>query len=233
VDDPSVTDNLLVILGPRTALAAQILAMPWASENDVLLVARHSEEASALASHYPCARVLSCGAIESQWRCPAAVRAVTVVLCAFGLIHPVMPDWASHSMAMSRDLKAVTKILDRCRPCPVTLIFVSTALAAVPNKKRSYYVGWKYLAEAVLEKALEGHQGGHFCVLLPGRLASKRTLVRPLSLLHTTYSRLARIIIETARAPRTQRQIVGLDARALMLVGAVRLLVNGVLGRSA
>lgn len=227
-----MTDDLVVIWGPRTTLAEHLLATPWASEHQLLLVARHREEAAALASRYPCARVLCCGDGESGCTWPAA-RSVTVVVCAFGLIHPATPDWTSHSTAMSRDLETMGRMLDQCQQGPVTLIFVSTALAAVPNRKQSYYVAWKCLAEALIERIGQERHRVRFCVLLPGRLVRKRTLSRPLSLLHTTYGRLTRIIIEAASAPKTQRRIIGPDARALMLVEAVRLMVNGGLGRSA
>ena len=127
----------------------------------------------------------------------------------------------------------IDAIVDRCRLCPITVIFVSTVLAAAPNKDRAYYIGWKYLSETIIERILQTHNGVRFCVLLPGRLVNKRTLTQPRSLLYTTYRALARAVIEKARAPRTQRQVIGWDAHALMIVRGARLLVNGALGRSA
>ena len=227
------TEDLVVILGPRTALAEHILAMYRPANNRIMLVARDRQEARLLASRYRHAEVLTGGEAQLQERWPRTVRAATVILCAFGLIHPDAPDWSSHARMMSRDLETVAAILENCQPCPVTVIFVSTALAAAPTRGRTYYVGWKYLSETLLEEVLAKHNSVRFCVLLPGRLVAQKTLTQPLSLLHTSYAALARVIFTTARAPKTHRRIVGWDARALMMIRGARFLIDGVLGCSA
>jgi hypothetical protein len=233
MDDTPSTDHPVVVLGPRTALAEHLLARQWAANNRIVLVAQDRQEARFLSSRYRRAEVLTGSEAKLQERWPQTVRAATVIVCAFGLIHPAVPDWSSHARILSRDLETIAAILENCRSCPVTVIFVSTALAAAPNNGRAYYVGWKYLSEALLAEILAKHNSVRFCVLLPGRLVGKKTLTRPLSLLHTSYSALARVIFTTARAPKTQRRVVGLDARILMMVRGVRLLINGVLGCSA
>jgi len=226
------TEDLVVVFGPRTALAEHLLAMYRPANHRIMLVARDRQEARLLASRYRHAEVLTGSEAELQERWPRTVQAATVILCAFGLIHPAAPDWASHAQMLSRDLETIAAVLEKCRPCPVTVLFVSTALAAAPTRGRTYYVGWKYLSETLLEEALARHKSVRFCVLLPGRLVARKTLTRPLSLLHTSYAALARVIFTTARAPKTQRRVVGWDARALMMIRGVRLLIDGVLGCS-
>jgi len=223
----------MVVFGPRTALAEHILSMDWATRDNLILVARDPEEKLFLSSRYPHADVWTGRDVQSKKRWPQTVRAATIIVCAFGLIHPAAPDWASHARVMSRDLETITAIIDQCRHCCVTVIFVSTALTAAPNKDKAYYVGWKYLSEAILSDILARHNGVRFSVLLPGRLVKKRTVTQPWSLLHTSYDALARVVIETARAPKARRQLVGLDARALMMIRGARLLVSGTLGCSA
>jgi len=226
-------DDLVVVFGPRTALAERLLAMDWAARDKVVLVARDPQEASFLSSRYPRAEVLTGGDARSAKRWPPTVRAAILIVCAFGLIHPAAPDWARHARVMSRDREAIAAVIDRCRHCRVTLIFVSTALAAAPGENRAYYVGWKYLSEAILKNLVATHDGARFRVLLPGRLVERRTLTQPSSLLHTSYDALARVIVKTARAPKARRRVVGLDARALMMVRGIRLLLSGTLGGSA
>ena len=226
-------DDLMVVFGPRTALAQHILSRNGTSRDHLVLVARDPEEMSLLSSRYPRAEILTGNNMRSKERWPQTVRAATIIVCAFGLIHPAAPDWASHAKVMSRDLETIAAVIDRCQHCCVTVIFVSTALAAAPNRDRAYYVGWKYLSESLLKDILAKHNGVRFCVLLPGRLVEKRTVTQPSSLLYTSYDALARVVIETAKAPKARRQLVGLDARALMMIRGVRLLVDSLLGRPA
>jgi hypothetical protein len=232
VEDRTTTDHLVVVFGPQTALAKHLLASDWASESHLLLVARNGEEAAILSSYYPRTEVVTGDKAELQWSTPSTARAATFVLCAFGLIHPAVPNWTSHATAMSRDIKTITNLIKQCRARTINVILVSTVLAAAPSRNRAYYVGWKYLSEMIVESVIAKHRDVRFCVLLPGRLVERRTLAQPLSLLHTSYAALTHTIIETARIPKTRRQVIGLDARALMMIRGLRLMVDGVLGRS-
>jgi NADP-dependent 3-hydroxy acid dehydrogenase YdfG len=233
VEDHLAPDDLIIVFGPRTALAEHLLAIDGAARGNLILVARDAEDISHLSSRYPHAELLTGHDVRSPERWPQTVRAATIIVCAFGLIHPAAPDWARHAQAMSRDLETIAAVIDKCRRFPVTLIFVSTALAAAPNKDRAYYAGWKYLSEAILKDLAATHNDVRLCVLLPGRLVERRTLAQPSSLVHTSYDALARVIIKTAKAPKVRRQVVGLDARALMVIRGIRLLAGGTLGGSA
>jgi len=254
----SMITNLVVVFGPRTTLAKHILSTSWAGQNNLLLVARDKEEARWLGSSFPAAEILACWLPEHEWKWPEAYGCITVLLCAFAVIHPVTPDWSSHCEATRRDIEILAHILQKFRGQVIKLVFISSVLAlALPTyagtslppyllsqkargPERSYYVGWKCLAEAMIRDLLPNQDRVSLSVLYPGRLVSQKSLLSPLSFLHTTYRRFAqRLVRITNSCPRPSqrggacmphREIVGLDARILLVLKAFGLLMRAVFG---
>jgi len=259
--------DLVVVFGPRTTLAKHILSTSWAGQKNLLLVARDKEEARRLGSSFPAAEILACWLPEYEWKWPEAYGCITVFLCAFAVIHPVTPDWSSHCEATRRDIEILAHILQKFRRQVIKLIFISSVLAlalptyprlrggklapeksgagtSLPLRKqgpeRTYYVGWKCLAESMIRDLLTNQDRVSLSVLYPGRLVSQKSLLSPLSFLHTTYRRFAQRLVRIANScPRPSqrgaactphREIVGLDARILLALKAFGLLIRAVFG---
>ena len=237
---PSVMADLVVVFGPCTTLAKHILSTSWAGQKNLLLVARDKEEARRLGSSFPAAEILACWLPEHKWKWPDAYGCITVLLCAFAVIHPVTPDWSSHCEATRRDIEILAHVLRKFRGQVIKLVFVSSVLALAPKPERTYYVGWKCLAESMIRDLLTNQERASLSVLYPGRLASQKNLLSPLSFLHTTYRRFAQRLVRIANscprpsqrggACKPHREIVGLDARILLALKAFGLLIRAVFG---
>ena len=241
--------NLVVVFGPRTTLAKHILSTSWAGQKNLLLVARDKQEANWIGSNFPAAEILACWLPEHEWKWPEAYGCITVLLCAFAVIHPVMPDWSSHCEATRRDIEILSHILAKFRRQVIKIVFISSVLAlALPayagtslplrrdpalrepkqGPERIYYVGFKCLAESMIRDLLTNQEGVSLSVFYPGRLVSQKSLLSPLSFLHTTYRRFAQRLVHVANSCTPHREIVGLDARILLVLKAFGLLMRAV-----
>ena len=237
---PPMRANLVIVFGPRTTLAKHVLSTSWAGQKNLLLVARDKEEARWLGSSFPAAEILACWLPEHEWKWPETYGCITILLCAFAVIHPVTPDWSSHCEATRRDIEILAHILQKFRRQVIKLVFISSVLALAPKPQRTYYVGFKCLAEAMIRDLLTNQEGVSLSVLYPGRLVSQKSLLSPLSFFHTTYRRFAQRLVRVANScPRSSqrggagtphREIVGLDARILLVLKAFGLLLRAVFG---
>ena len=242
--------DLVVVFGPCTTLAKHVLSTRWAGQKNLLLVARDKQEARWLGSSFPAAEILACWLPEREWQWPVRHRrngCITVLLCAFSVIHPVTPDWSSHCEATRRDIEILARLLQKFRGQVIKLVFISSVLAISPATcgqglapgtgpgvnqlpQRTYYVGFKCLAEAMITDLLTNQEGASLSVLYPGRLVSQKSLLSPLSFLHTTYRRFAQRLVRIANSCTPHREIVGLDARILLALKALGLLIRAVFG---
>ena len=224
----SAVSDTVVVFGPRTTLAKHVLFTTWAGRHNLLLVARDEEEAISLGLDFSEAQILNCWLPENEWKWPDTCNGITIFLCAFGVIHPVQPDWPSHCEAMNRDIDVLARVLRRFHGHKIRLVFVSSVLALVPRPQRSYYVGWKCLSEAIIRGLHAKQEGLFLSVLCPGRLVGKKTVLSPLSLFHTTYGRFAQKLAGIADSGAAHREIVGLDARILLVLRALGLFMRAV-----
>jgi hypothetical protein len=224
----SSISDLVVVFGPRTTLAKHILNAEWAKKQNLLLVARDEEDAIILGSDFSEAQILPSWMPENKWECPDTCGCITILLCAFGVIHPVPPDWSSHCDEMNRDIDVLSRILQKFRGQMIRLLFVSSVLALAPRPQRSYYVGWKCLSEAVIRDLYAKQEGLFISVVYPGRLVSKKSVLSPLSFFHTTYGRFAQRLTRIADTWTVRREIVGLDARILLVLKAFGLFMHAV-----
>ena len=219
--------DLAIVFGSRTTLAKHILSAKWSRQHNLLLVARDQRETEYLASSFPAAGVLSCWLPKNEWKWPKTCGCVKIFLCAFGLIHPATPDWHTHCETMRRDIKVLVGILQKYQAQVIKLVFVSSVLALVPKPGRTYYAGWKCLAEAVISR-LANHDKVSLSVLYPGRLVSRKTILNPLSFCHTTYDRFARRLTRIADSSVKHRKIVGLDARLVLILRGIKLFIHAI-----
>jgi len=259
---PSVMADLMVVFGPCTTLAKHVLSTERAGQKNLLLVARDKKEAKQLSASFPAAEILACWLPERQWKWPVTSGCITVLLCAFSVIHPVTPDWPSHCEATRRDIEILARVLAKFRGYVIKVVFISSVLAISPATslvprpsslvrrwkmddgrwtslpQRTYYVGFKCLAEALITDLLTNQERASLSVLYPGRLVNQKSLLSPLSFLHTTYRRFAQRLVRIAnscppdvrRAYTPHREIVGLDARILLALKAFGLLIRTVFG---
>ena len=214
-------------------MAAAALASPWAREQEILLIARDHGEREVLAAAHPGASIVA--ASDPGPVVPPGHRSVRIMCCAVGLIHPVRPDPAMHMDAAARDLRVLDRILERCGEASVHVLFVSSVLTLAALCGRRYYAGWKSVTGAVLASIVERHPRACLSVVYPGRLVDVATVRAPVSLLHTSYRRLAATIIRMIQSPSPGSAIVGADARFWLLVqglGALRPALTGRAGRA-
>jgi len=203
--------NLVVVFGPRTTLAKHILSTSWAGQKNLLLVARDKQEANWIGSNFPAAEILACWLPEHEWKWPEAYGCITVLLCAFisSVLALALPAYAGTSLPLRRD-----PALREPKQGP----------------ERIYYVGFKCLAESMIRDLLTNQEGVSLSVFYPGRLVSQKSLLSPLSFLHTTYRRFAQRLVHVANSCTPHREIVGLDARILLVLKAFGLLMRTVFG---
>ncbi len=205
-----------VILGPGTRLARALRESGSLQGYDLLPVARNERERASLESGWPAAIVVP--SWEPEWEWPAGYDEVVVCACAVGPIHPEGTDWPGDLETALRDIGVIERILEAYPGASVHLVFVSSALAlAAPRAERAYYCGWKVTMEGILAHLAGRHPSARLSVVYPGRLADRRSLSRPASLLGTTYDRLARLMGRIGRAGRSRRALLGLDARLWLL----------------
>lgn len=206
---------LVAILGPQTRVAKSLLSSGQMSQAEVLLFARHQREAEELSAVYPHA------IIAPAWETHAPVlqryEKIGVLCCALGVIHPTSSNFFFDVDVALRDLRNLEWLLRAYPEASVHVVFVSSVLALAPDRGREYYGGWKSVIMGVLSQLLQDYPKAWFSVLFPGRLVERRSLTLPLSILYTSYSTVARILLKTLTSNAPRHAIVGLDARLWLI----------------
>jgi len=218
---------MIIVFGPRTRLATACIARiePLRS---CLLVARDQHDRAELVRRHSARTVVALADVE-DW--PRTERPTTVVLAAFGAVHPTRAGDAF--AALERDALAFERFVrTRTDVSALNVLLVSSVLALAPPRHRAEYGGAKNMAESSVERALERHPGATFAVLHPGRLVERKSLARPASLLATTYGDLAQRILDWIERPRPVDAVVGADARAWLVHRALALGVHALLPSS-
>lgn len=196
----------------------------------VLLMARNETERDELSRRWPLAAVaLATEAGDGEgYEWPEDVETVVAHVCALGPIHPTDPDWSRDASSTGRDLGALGRLLEKSARASVHIVFSSSVLALAPGRDRGYYAGWKCLIEATMAQMAERHGRAQISVLYPGRLVASRSIARPASLLHATYTQMARVMAEVGDSSHPRRMLLGLDTRLWLplqgLLGAARVL---------
>ena len=219
---------LLVVFGPRTRLAAAVLAGAAGRAHRTLLVAREEAEQAWCHTTYPGLATLE------GWR-EDVVEALAdedlgIAICAAGPIHPGASDFAHDSAGVLRDVGVVARLVRGCRRAHI--VFVSSALALWPRRQREYYSGFKGVALDAIASTVAGSPQHAFSVFFPGRLVGERSAWRPSSMLHTSYATLAERIIGALESSVPRRSLVGADARLYACARALNALGVAVLGRA-
>lgn len=216
-----------VIFGPRTRLGQALLSLPHGPKDRYVVIARHDADADALRGRD--ATVVSAFADEATISAALAPDGpLQVHICALGPLHPGSAQQAIDSQNVERDLNALSRVLAAADGRPTQVVLVSTVLALAPPSDRSYYAGWRGVVEQEVRELVAGQ--GDVSVLYPGRLTEMRDVRHPVSLLYTTYGRLAQLAHLAAQsAPKSS--VVGLDARAWLLTRSASLGLSSVTGR--
>jgi nucleoside-diphosphate-sugar epimerase len=217
------TCNRLLIVGGKTRLAQALHAQASQRGSAVRVWCRSGAEQAALRALYPAADLLVADDAAAGHQQPDA--ALCVVVCALGVVHPARPDWAHQLDALARDTATLATLLAQQASAP-HLVLVSSVLALLPPRDRRHYAGFKNLAEASCATALGQAGGTRLSVVYPGRLVETRRGGPPAAWLATPYTALARRLLQIADGQQPLSQVVGLDARALLLAGLPRLLAS-------
>ncbi len=214
-----------VVLGPRTRLGAALLAQA-PSDVAVYAVARDDRDRAALASsgaavigaHTP-------GPLLGDTR-PQALR---ILVCALGPVHPETAHPGDDAAFVERDLDLVARLLGEAEGRDAHVVLVSSILALAPAADRAYYAGWKNVVEERLAALVAAHPGGRLSVFYPGRLMTAEERTRPWHRAHTTFERLATLMIDVSAGSARSRTI-GLDARIWLLTRSASLTVTTLSG---
>ncbi|MCW2790497.1 MAG: hypothetical protein JWP56_2800 [Aeromicrobium sp.] len=218
-----MSDVVTIVVGPRTRLGRALVSAAVERGEPVVAVARHAEDAAALAGS-GAEIVLASDHVEPHG------RRVRVLVCALGPVHPTDPgtpvDPAADTSAVERDLAIVDRLLAAAPTA--TVVLVSTVIALAPGPDRRYYGGWKNVVERAVRELAHRHRA-EVAVLYPGRLVADVSVTRPWHRLYTRYTRLARRVEEAAAAAPRSR-VVGLDARLWLLVRGITIALGSVTG---
>lgn len=205
-----------VILGARTRLGLELARALPNPPSQRILVARDERDRALLTELTPGALVARHG--EPLGQALPEFDRVEIYVCALGPIHPGDDAFESHVESTSGALDVIEDLLTRMPRVPTHLIHVSSVLARVaPRSERTYYAGFKNLAEGRLSRIVAARERSTMSVVHPGRLLTSRTFRRPITLLQTTYRQLAQKLIRIAASERSVRAPVGLDARLFTL----------------
>lgn len=219
--------ELELVMGPRTRLAAALLAQPDRPGVERALLVRHDADEAWAAATYPDLRRIRPGEDLGG----TTYDRVTILACALGAMTPA-PDGTLEpdSAALVRDLAVVDAVVAAQGGKPVHVAFVSTVLALSPRRERQYYAGWKCIAEYELARRYADDPTVTVSVVYPGRLVERRS-PGP-GLLYTPYARLARRLRALALAGRDVRRVVGPDARMWLVVRGMQTMTSSVMPQS-
>lgn len=228
----TASSRVTVVIGPKTRLAAEVLARLDGTGEAVVLVARDPADVAVLEPAVrPGVTVVDASADDVGAAVTLAPRepegaTVRLVVAALGPVHPGPPDHEADAAAVRRDLGVVEQVLG-CE-LPVHVVLVSTVIALAPGADRRYYGGWKALVEQQLGHLVAQHPGCALSVLHPGRLVAAADR-GPAQRVHTTYERLAALVLRADPA-RPRGRVVGADARIWLLVRSISLATRSLAG---
>lgn len=221
-----------VVIGPKTRLGAAVVERLRGTGERVVLIARDDADAHALIDpHVPGAMAEGVDVVGpdllEQSLVPASETApIRLVLAALGPVHPGVPAFAEEAAGVTRDLRLVRQVLGTGRP--VHVVLVSTVIALAPRDQRRHYGGWKNLVEAEVAALVAARPGSTLSVVYPGRLVEGGS-ARPTRWLHTSYDRLADVVL-SVDPDRVRDRVVGADSRILLLVRSISLAVRSLTG---
>lgn len=202
---------LVVLFGAQTRLARALLRLSQMRRHDLLLVARHENEANILLSRHPHARILRAWQDEPPPTLP--VERVAIIACALGMIHPGESHFDAESGNALRDIRVLEQVAHAYAAVPLRIVMVSSVVALAPPRARTTYGGWKSLLEGAVESAARDAPRTSLAVIYPGRLVERRQIRRPGSLVATSYLNLATMLMGATTRDDDTREIHGVDAR--------------------
>jgi hypothetical protein len=202
---------LVVVLGPQTRLATALLnSTSWHPGTAFLLVTRSIPEYEAVKRKYPSM------ALYRSWdpdsRLLEENETVTVLCCAFGVIHPGSVEASGDLQKANAGYRTLEMLLRTYSGLPVHLVLISSVLALCPRPGREYYAGWKNVVEGLLRHIAATRRGVGLSVFYPGRLVEANTFGSPSSWLHTSYQQLAEEVVSHVQHKQSRAAIVGLDS---------------------
>lgn len=199
-----------------------------AADQHLVAIARHEREAADLADRP--VRVTMAGSEAPALR-EFAVGDVRVYVCALGPPHPDLPRTGLDADGVVAGLHSVEKVLEVNAGGTTHVVLVSSVLALTSSADRRYYAGWKQIVEQELVRVVGEHAGARLSVLYPGRLIGPTGRRRPWQLLHTTYDRLAGLVVRSGDESAKSR-VVGLDARAMLVARGLSAAISAVSGKA-
>lgn len=219
---------LVVLFGAQTRLARALLRLPQMRRHDLLLVARHEEEARILTSRIPRARILR------VWRDdpPPVLGAdrVAILACALGVIHPGESHFSAELGDAERDVGVLERLTRAYAALPLRVVLVSSVVALAPARARASYGGWKSVLEGAVASIVAASPQGSLAVVYPGRLVERREVSRPGTLLASRYQNLAAWLLRAALRDDDLRATHGWDARLWLAARGGALALQGLRG---
>jgi len=198
--------SLSIVIHPLTPLGQALLAILDPAEMVVLAV-DDIENQSRCEKRYPWF------SLARTWLRPISLPdtrgPIRIYLCC---IQPQSgADSAPNTRTVLRCLAAVNKILPSCGRHPVHVVLASSALAAhpLPHSMTSLTI------ENELERLCRSRPDTLLSVLHAGRLVDRRTGSQSHPLFATSFTHLARLMIQTAAGTAEHRMVVGIDARIM------------------
>lgn len=208
----------ILILGGKTRLAQAVFAESIRAGRRPRVVCRRLAERDELMALYPDEVVVD----DSRY---SSSRAICIIVCALGLVHPARPDVALHLQNFQDDLRRLSNLAGGAGG-DVHIVLVSTVIALIPSRDRAYYAGLKNLTEAAIAALLRDLTSVRLSVVYPGRLVDRR--VGLADMLATPYPVLASTLVKMAGSSGASSRVVGLDARLWLLARVGRVLACAV-----
>jgi len=213
--------SLSVVLGGRTALAREFLAVADPAEI-VVLIGRNPDEVAWLKSRYPWFTVLN--GWERDPTLPDTRGPVRIFWCSVEPPHISDIEVTDYCRAMFADLGMLRRLLERCRLLPVHIALVSSASAVLPYPHSMCAL----TIETAVEALCANRRQTVLSVFYPGRLVDRRTGSSAWGCFYTSQTRLARLMIKAATSESAQRRLVGIDARIELFAARCRKWFHGI-----
>jgi hypothetical protein len=158
-------------------------------------------------------------------------KAITVVCCALGPIHPQSPAPSTDAERVIADHQTMATLVRQRADVPLRLVFISSVLALCPSRGREYYAGWKNVLAGLVQALSAERDAIEVSVFYPGRLVDRKSVTQPKSLLHTSYAELAERVVAQVQESGPQERVIGLDARLWLTLRSGLLVWSALSGR--
>jgi hypothetical protein len=112
---------LCIVFGARTRLGQTWLKSTAAAKFDLILIARHPEDAATLNADFPDTTVRLASS-DNDW--PKGYDRIVVCVCAIGMIHPQSSDWTQEHAIAGRDLATIQAVFHAYAHHPIRLVGV-------------------------------------------------------------------------------------------------------------